>query len=65
MRYLITTTDGNPPFMSDHFDPENNFIPNSGMIVYDLYMMQYTTDGVNWNGDLIDHIYNQSNNGTQ
>ena len=55
MRYLITTND-NDPFFTDIFDPENHFNSESGMTVYDLMKMEYTTDGVNWLYIVIDHL---------
>lgn len=55
MRYLITTRD-NPPALTQWFDPENNFNPEAGMIVYDLYLNKYTTDGKTWNEIQIDHL---------
>jgi hypothetical protein len=47
MRYLITTTDGNPPFLTEWFDHECHF--SEGMAVYDLNECKYTIDGLTWN----------------
>lgn len=48
MRYLVTTTQ-HPPFFTANFDPENHFDSNeSGMVVFDLLLCKYTTDGVTW-----------------
>jgi hypothetical protein len=56
MRYLITTNEKHQPFLTKWFDPENHFNPDIGMIVYDLVEEKFTTDGVNWNDILIDHL---------
>lgn len=55
MRYLITTKD-NPPALTKLFEPENNFNPDVGMTVYDLYLNRYTTDGKTWNEIIVDHL---------
>jgi uncharacterized protein (DUF924 family) len=55
MRYLITTKD-NEPCLTEWFDPENNFDAEIGMIVYELHKEIYTTDGVNWKNNEIDHL---------
>jgi hypothetical protein len=47
MRYLITTK-GNPPYMTDWFDAENNFNTELEMVVYDIFAFAYMTDGINW-----------------
>lgn len=55
MQYLITTkTD--TPYLTPWFDVENVFNPEIGMIVYDLQLYRYTTDGVNWKDIEIDHL---------
>lgn len=56
MRYLVTTNDTHSPFFTEWFDPENNFNPEIGMIVYDLKEFKFTTDGVNWNEITFDHL---------
>lgn len=53
MRYLVTL-EGWEPFMTDWFDPENNYLP--GMVVYDLIDMVYTADGHNWKRITKDHL---------
>lgn len=55
MRYLITTNK-NPPFFTEWFEPENNFNSEIGMVVYDLCKFVYTTDGVNWKEIQEDHL---------
>lgn len=47
-RYLVTTKQ-HPPFLTDDFDADNHFIINIGMIVYDLVLDRFTTDGQIWN----------------
>jgi hypothetical protein len=55
MRYLITTkTD--KPFLTKWFDPENNFNPDYGMVVYDLYKFKFTTDGKTWHKIEVDNL---------
>ena len=55
MRYLITTKN-NTPFLTNWFEPENHFNSDDGMIVYDLKLEEYTTDGVNWYEIEIDRL---------
>ena len=55
MRYLITTN-AQPPFLTGWFYAENNFNPEVGMIVYDLYKNKFTTDGKTWQNIEIDHL---------
>jgi len=55
MRYLITTTDGNKPFFTEWFEPENHFNEEAGMVVYDLVKQIFTKDGINW--ELIEEDY--------
>ena len=55
IRYLITTND-NQPFLTEWFDPENNFNKDVGMVVYDMLLEVYTTDGDVWNDIMIDHL---------
>ena len=47
MIYLITMT-GQEPFFTDWFSPENHFLPECGMVVYDLDKNVYTDDGKDW-----------------
>ena len=56
MRYLISTKDGNQPFLSKWFEPDNHFNPDVEMIVFDLYLLKFTTDGKTWNRLKIDHL---------
>ena len=55
MKYLVTTniTD---PFLTNYFDAENHFNSEIEMVVYDLYLNKYTTDGKNWYEIEIDHL---------
>ena len=53
MRYIIITQ-GNPPFLTPYFEPENHFAP--GMIVIDRHNMTYTVDGVEWTSLEEDHL---------
>ena len=55
MRYLITTNN-NTPFFTEWFDVENHFNKDVDMAVYDLSENRYTTDGVNWNRIMEDHL---------
>lgn len=55
MRYLITCNI-QPPALTAWFDPENHFNESVGMVVYDLQMNRYTTDGKTWNDIVIDHL---------
>ena len=55
MRYLITLP-GQKPFMTKHFDPENHFKPDVEMIVYDLFILLYTKDGINWYNIEVDEL---------
>ena len=56
MRFLITTRDGEPPFFSPNFNPENHFNPETGMVVYDLLKAVYTIDGIMWQEIEEDHL---------
>jgi hypothetical protein len=56
MRYLVTTTDGNKPFITNWFDSDIHFIKKSGMIVYDLYFNRYIDDTGVWNVIIIDSL---------
>lgn len=47
MRYLVTQYDL-PPFLTNVFDFENNFIPLTGMIVYDLTEKKWIDDFGKW-----------------
>lgn len=55
-QYLITTTEAYAPFLTDYYDPENNFNADVGMVVYDLYRLLYTTDGTTWKEIPEDHL---------
>lgn len=52
MRYLITTPE-HPPFLTKWYNPENH---ESGMIVYDLFTLLFTEDGIFWNQISIDNL---------
>jgi len=44
MRYLIITNlylSGQPPFLTNYFNCENNFNSEIDMVVYDLYLKKY------------------------
>ncbi len=57
MRYLITCNDGSfDPFLTKWFDPENNFDDEVGMVVFDLNMFSYTTNGTDWKPIHQDHL---------
>ena len=45
---FLVTHPGYEPFLTDVFDPENNYI--EGMVVYHFTLNQanYTTDGTTW-----------------
>ena len=45
MRYLIYIP-GSAPFITRNFQPENHF--SDGMMVFDMHLDKYTTDGINW-----------------
>lgn len=47
MRYLVTMR-GFPPFSTPYFDAPNHFVPDSGMVVFDIKTETYTDDGKNW-----------------
>jgi len=52
MRYLITTpTD--PPFLTKWYNPENH---TTGMVVYDLFTLLFSEDGINWKEISIDKL---------
>lgn len=55
MRYLVTT-ENYAPFLTDHFEPEHHFNKGYGMVVYDLSISKYTTDGINWLEIQMDHL---------
>jgi hypothetical protein len=55
MRYLITTSN-ELPFLTDHYEYDNNYNPKVDMIVYDLYHDIYTIDGKTWQKINIDHL---------
>lgn len=45
MRYIIYQ-EGHTPFFTFVFIPENHYL--IGMVVFDLFINKYTTDGCNW-----------------
>ena len=47
MKYLITTSDGENPFLTDFFNIEN-FNMETGMIVYNLNSGLFTNNGTHW-----------------
>lgn len=49
MRYLVTQPH-QEPFITQWFDPENNF--NPGMIIYDLEYFTYFTGEYTWSNEL-------------
>lgn len=53
MQYLIITK-LYPPFYTKWFDKENHFV--DGMLVIDLFIGSYTTDGENWHTIQMDHL---------
>ena len=55
MRYLVTAKD-HKPFFTSYYTSENCFIPEAGMVVYDLVNRIYTEDGENWQDIDIDHL---------
>ena len=56
MRYLITTQDRDNPFLTNWFEPENHFNEDVNMIVYDLYLNVFTTNGYDWYEINVDHL---------
>lgn len=56
MQYLITTNDGENPFLTNWFDSENHFNSQIGMVVYDLYNQKYTNNGTQWEHIVKDHL---------
>jgi hypothetical protein len=55
-RYLVTTKEVKSPFITQWFEPENHFIEDVEMIVYDLFKLKYTTDGKLWQDIELDHL---------
>ncbi len=55
MRYLITTST-NQPFLTNWYEFENHFNADLGMVVYDLELEKYTTDGFTWFDIKSDHL---------
>ena len=55
MRYLITMS-GQPPFLTNYVDAEKDFNSEIEMVVYDLDLNKYTTNGKNWYNIEIDHL---------
>lgn len=60
MRYLVihVFTESEKPvaFRTEWFEPENNFNPEAGMIVFDLAKNLFTIDGKTWNEITEDHL---------
>ncbi len=56
MRYLVTTKEVYPPFLTMWFDFENHFDTDSEMVVYDLVENKYTEDGETWHKIGIDNL---------
>lgn len=54
-RYLVTTK-GDEPFFTQFFTPENHFVTDVGMVVYDLVGRLYTDDGEEWFPIEVDHL---------
>jgi hypothetical protein len=55
MQYLITTNI-NAPCLTNWFEPQNHYIANIGMVVYDLARQVFTADGKSWQPIEIDHL---------
>jgi len=56
MQYLVTTNDGENPFLTQWFESENHFNMEIGMIVYDLVNQKYTDNGTKWKVIPVDHL---------
>lgn len=59
MRFLIfmqITESGNPESFYTEWYSSENFIPDVGMIVFDLALKQFTTDGKYWKDITEDHL---------
>ena len=56
MRYLITTIEAYAPFLTKWFEPEQHFNSDLEMVVYDLELNKYTTDGETWHDLQVDHL---------
>lgn len=56
MQYLITTTDGNEPFLTNWYTHDNVFNIDVGMVVFDLVNRKYTNDGTQWKPIEEDHL---------
>jgi len=56
MRYLITYHNGETPFLTNYFDPENHWNDKLDMVVYDLATNQYMEDGWRWKIIEEDHL---------
>lgn len=54
MRYLVTDNMFDS-FLTDYFDPENHFNSDIGMVVYDLKLLKYMSDGKTWKDIIIDN----------
>jgi hypothetical protein len=55
MRYLITTN-CMPPYFTNYFDPENDFLAYTEMVIYDLHYAKYSIDGRAWQAIHVKHI---------
>jgi hypothetical protein len=55
MNYLIVTNN-NEPFYTNWFDPENHFIKDVEMVVFNLLTHKYTTNGKDWYDIMQDHL---------
>lgn len=48
MRYLITSSYLEFPFITNYFDCYYFFNPTIITVIYDLELLLFTTDGINW-----------------
>jgi len=55
MRYLITKR-YELPFYTNYFESENHFNKDDDMVVYDLHLCKFTTDGEIWHDIETDHL---------
>ena len=58
MQYLITYIENGiqKAFYTKWFEPENHFNADIEMVVYDLELWKFTTDGKTWHLIEIDHL---------
>jgi len=55
MKRYIVLNEGNPPFLTDHYDPENHEpADGSEQTVIDLAAMKYRRNHDQYNGEWID-----------